>query len=160
MSRIAILTLRAVVLLIGIGTVTVQIALLFPVFTQTLAREQDVTFLPLPVAVLGIALTLCVEAALIAIWALLSMVSRDAIFSRRAFRWVDIIIGSGIVATLLVAGFAIPLIGIGLRDDAPGIIAIVGGAVVAGLAFVLLMIVMRGLLRNATAMRIELSEVV
>lgn len=160
MSQIAILTLRAIVLLIGVGAVIVQIALLFPVFTQTLAREQEFTFLPLPIAVLGIALAVCVEAALIAIWALLSMVRRYAIFTQRAFRWVNVIIGAGIVATLLVGGFGIPLIGIGVRDDAPGVFVIVGGAVVAGLAFVLLMIVMRGLLRNATAMQTELSEVV
>ncbi|WP_309131357.1 DUF2975 domain-containing protein [Brevibacterium sp.] len=160
MSRIAILALRALVLLIGLGAVIVQIALLFPVFTQTLAQERDFTFLPLPIVVLGVALAVCVEAALIAIWALLSMVRRDAIFTQRAFRWVDVIIGAGLVATLLVGGFGILVIGIALRDDAPGLIAIVGGVVVAGLAFVLLMIVMRGLLRNATAMRSELSEVV
>ncbi len=160
MSRFAILALRALVLLIGVGAVIVQIALLFPVFTQTVAQERDFTFLPLPIVVLGVALAVCVEAALLAIWVLLSMVRADAIFTQRAFRWVDVIIGAGIVATLLVCGFGIPLIGVGLRDDAPGVLVIVGGTVVAGLTFVLLMVVMRGLLRTATAMQAELSEVV
>lgn len=160
MSHLSILALRALVLVIGLAAVIVQAALLFPVFTQTLAQEQDLTFLPVPIVVLGVALAACVEAALIAVWVLLSMVRRDAIFTSRAFRWVDVIIGAGIVATLLVCGFGIPVIGVGVRDDAPGLIAIVGGLVVAGVAFVLLMIVMRGLLRSATAMQTELSEVV
>ena len=160
MNRPAILVLRGLVLLIGLGAVIIQIALLFPVLTQTLAQERDLTIPPLPLVVAGVALAGCLEAALAAIWMLLSMVRREAIFSQRAFRWVDVIIGAGSLATLVIAGFGIPLIGLGLREDAPGVVAMVGGTVVAGLAFVLLMVVMRGLLRSATAMRTELSEVI
>lgn len=53
------------------------------------------------VAIVGVA---CVQVALAAVWMLLTMTERDAIFTPRAFRWVDIIIGSSIVATLLAIG--------------------------------------------------------
>ncbi|MFD4260375.1 DUF2975 domain-containing protein [Streptomyces sp. NPDC058534] len=43
------------------------------------------------VAVVGV---VCVQVALAAVWMLLGMVERDAIFTRRAFRWVDTISGS------------------------------------------------------------------
>jgi hypothetical protein len=45
-------------------------------------------------------------------------------------------------------------------DDAPGLILVGGGIALAGAAFSLLMLVMRGLLRKATMLRSELAEVV
>ena len=44
--------------------------------------------------------------------------------------------------------------------DAPGLTAFALGGVICAAAFVLLMIVMRGLLRSATGLRSELAEVV
>lgn len=45
-------------------------------------------------------------------------------------------------------------------DDSPGLGGIGLGVAVAGVAFALLMVVMRGLLRNATVLRHALDEVV
>ncbi|WGW12511.1 DUF2975 domain-containing protein [Saxibacter everestensis] len=160
MSHFAILALRALVILIGLGALILQLVLIFPVYANTVANESDVTILPVPYAVLGVALAVCVEVALVAVWVLLSMVRRGAIFTQRAFRWVDAIIVAGLAATVLVLAFGIHLIGVAMRDDAPGVIVFVGGAVMAGMAFVLLMVVMRGLLRSATALQSELAEVV
>lgn len=58
------------------------------------------------VAILGVA---CVQVVLCAVWMLLDMVERDAVFSRRAFRWVDTVIGATVVATLLAFGVAVHL---------------------------------------------------
>jgi hypothetical protein len=164
MNRVAIAALRGVILLVGLGTLFLQL-LLVPELGAALARgvlaEKDFAAPPPIVPALGITLGLLVELALVALWALLSMVRRDAIFSSRAFRWVDIILCAAAGATLLVVGVAVYwYVVIEPREDAPGVIAVLGAAVLGGIAFMLLGVVMRGLLRNATALRTELAAVV
>ncbi|MYS69852.1 DUF2975 domain-containing protein [Streptomyces sp. SID5926] len=114
------------------------------------------------VAILGVA---CVQVALAAVWVLLGMVERDAVFSRRAFRWVDTVIGATVVATLLAFGVAvhlavaeIPTPGDGMRTL--GALGAAVACVGAGAAFAMLVVVMRGLLGKATALRGELARVV
>ncbi|MFF0648338.1 DUF2975 domain-containing protein [Streptomyces tendae] len=114
------------------------------------------------VAILGVA---CVQVVLGAVWMLLDMVERDAVFSRRAFRWVDTVIGATVVATLLAFGVAVHLAvaEIPSPDDGMQVLGALGAAVAcvgAGAAFVMLVVVMRGLLGKATALRSELAEVV
>ncbi|MFH8704218.1 DUF2975 domain-containing protein [Streptomyces rubrogriseus] len=114
------------------------------------------------VAILGVA---CVQVALAAVWMLLGMVERDAVFSRRAFRWVDTVIGATVVATLLAFGVAVHLAvaEIPTPDDGMQTLGALGAAVAcvgAGAAFAMLVVVMRGLLGKATALRGELARVV
>jgi hypothetical protein len=114
------------------------------------------------VAIIGIA---CVQVALIATWMLLSMVSRDAIFSPRAFRWVDVIIGSALAATLLAAGVCVHLASADIPSPADGmeLIGAMGGALTCvgvGTSFTMLMVIMRNLLRKATDLKAEMAEVV
>ncbi|MFI0574930.1 DUF2975 domain-containing protein [Streptomyces tendae] len=114
------------------------------------------------VAILGVA---CVQVVLGAVWMLLDMVERDAVFSRRAFRWVDTVIGATVVATLLAFGVAVHLAvaEIPSPDDGMQVLGALGAAVAcagAGAAFAMLVVVMRGLLGKATALRSELAEVV
>ncbi|MFD8535460.1 DUF2975 domain-containing protein [Streptomyces rubrogriseus] len=114
------------------------------------------------VAILGVA---CVQVALAAVWVLLGMVERDAVFSRRAFRWVDTVIGATVVATLLAFGVAVHLAvaEIPTPDDGMQTLGALGAAVAcvgAGAAFAMLVVVMRGLLGKATALRGELARVV
>ncbi|MFG2316997.1 MULTISPECIES: DUF2975 domain-containing protein [Streptomyces] len=115
------------------------------------------------VAILGVA---CVQVVLGAVWMLLDMVERDAVFTRRAFRWVDTVIGATAVATLLALGVACHLAVAEIPaapDDGMQLLGALGAAVAcvgAGAAFALLVVVMRGLLSKATALRSELAEVV
>ncbi|WP_217139845.1 DUF2975 domain-containing protein [Streptomyces sp. AC627_RSS907] len=114
------------------------------------------------VAVVGVA---CVQVALVAVWMLLGMVRRDAIFTPRAFRWVDTIIGSSVVATLLAVGVTghLALAEIPSPDGGMDIDSTLGAAVVAagtGAAFAMLVVLMRGLLRKATELKSEMAEVV
>jgi hypothetical protein len=114
------------------------------------------------VAILGVA---CVQVALAAVGVLLGMVERDAVFSRRAFRWVDTVIGATVVATLLAFGVAVHLAvaEIPTPDDGMQTLGALGAAVAcvgAGAAFAMLVVVMRGLLGKATALRGELARVV
>jgi hypothetical protein len=160
MSRLAILALRILLVLVVIGLVCAQV-IIIPIasleFGEAFGSGAVGTFY----TVVGIALVVCVEVALVAIWLLLSMVSRDAIFSRRAFRWVDVIIGAGLAATALAIAVAVHMyFVIEPRLDAPGLIVLAGTGVLGAASFVALMIVMRGLLRSATALQGELAEVV
>jgi hypothetical protein len=114
------------------------------------------------VAIIGVA---CVQVVLGAVWMLLSMVERDAIFSRRAFRWVDTVIGATLVATLLAVGVTghLLLADIPSPDDGMELIGALGAAVTCvgvGAAFAMLVVVMRGLLGKATQLRAEMAEVV
>jgi len=114
------------------------------------------------VAILGVA---CVQITLIAMWMLLAMVERDAIFTLRAFRWVDVIIGSSVAATLLAAGVAGHLFFFSVPepDDGMASLSALGAAVLSvgmGTAFAMLLVIVRGLLRKATDLETEMAEVV
>ncbi|MFD9030767.1 DUF2975 domain-containing protein [Streptomyces sp. NPDC059567] len=114
------------------------------------------------VAIAGVA---CVQIVLAAAWKLLTLVERDAIFSPRAFRWVDIIIGSTIAATMLALAVTchLTLGSIPSPDDGMELISALGAAAATtgiGACLVFLIVTMRSLLRKATNMKSELAEVV
>jgi hypothetical protein len=154
-SQLVILALRGLLVLIALGAVGLQVVLAVVIVTQLAA--PDVVVLAVAYSALGIAAIACVEVALVALWVLLAMVRRGAIFDERAFRWVDVISVAGLVAAVLVAALCAHA---GEIDDAPGLVLIGGGIGLSGVAFALLMVVMRGLLRTATVLRRELDEVV
>lgn len=117
------------------------------------------------VAALRAGIAFAVQVALVAVWMLLTMVQRDAIFTPRAFRWVDVVIGASAVATALALGAAghlavaeIPSPGDG--TDVESALAAATAAVAVGAAFAMLTVVMRSLLRRATSLRSEMAAVV
>jgi Protein of unknown function (DUF2975) len=155
MNRIAIRVLRVLLALLALGAVCLQVV--FVVLIGNRVAESRAEVLPISNSLLAIAAVACMEIILIALWVLLSMVQHEAIFGERAFRWVDAIAAAGLAGAFVVA----VVCGInGDADDAPGLVLIGGGAAVSGIAFALLMVVMRGLLRTATDFRHELDEVV
>ena len=101
----------------------------------------------------------CGQVALLVVWRLLSLVDGGVIFTRRALRWVDVITACGVVATVLSAGVLIHMLAFVPGGGGPMILYL-AACVVGGLAFVLLMVVMRGLLESAIADRTELDEVI
>lgn len=109
--------------------------------------------------VLGIAGVACVQVALIAVWMLLSMISEDAIFTARAFRWVDLVIGATVAATVLTGGTTAYF---WVFDTVTPIGTTMGvtGLMFGGVVMVLFLVVMRGLLKKATALEGELAAVV
>lgn len=150
-----ILALRVLLVLIALGALAGQVVII--VLVALHVSGSDATVLAVAYSVLAVGAIACLEVALAALWVLLSMVRRGAIFDERAFRWVDVISVAGLVAAVLVAALCVH---VGEIDDAPGLVGIGLGVVVAGAAFALLMVVMRGLLRSATLLRRELDEVV
>jgi hypothetical protein len=100
---------------------------------------------------------LCVQVVVVAVWRLLGMVAADRIFSEDAFRWVDLILGAIAVGWTVWLGFGVLVM---VTSDEPGnplAVGILGLAItVAGL----LMLVMRALLRQATALRADMDAVI
>ena len=106
---------------------------------------------------------LCFQAVIVCTWQLLSMVKTDRIFSEAAFRWVNGIVAAFAVAWLALAALATYLTAIiyftpELRD--PGTPLALFGVVLLGAVFVLVMLVLRALLRQATALRSYLEAVI
>lgn len=105
-----------------------------------------------------VAIILCVQVALLCMWRLLSMVAKDRIFEQRAFRLVDVMIACGAVGAALFAIAAVILIVAQALPPVVALFLIMGFFGAAGVA--LLLVVMRGLLRTATALGDELAAVV
>ncbi|WP_030160431.1 DUF2975 domain-containing protein [Glycomyces sp. NRRL B-16210] len=116
-----------------------------------------------PYTIAGIVGIACIQVVLVAAWVLLGMIERDAIFSARAFRWVDVIIGATVAASLTAASVTVHL----LFSDIPapemeliGAVGATGLCAAAGATFAMLLFIMRGLLRKATELQAEMAEVV
>ncbi|GEK23510.1 DUF2975 domain-containing protein [Cellulomonas xylanilytica] len=165
MGRLAILALRAVIALMFASLLVVQ-GMVVPAIGRDLEEAgPDVAHLQWPMMIIVFLGVLAVQVALVCIWQLLTMVRRDTVFSAAAFRYVDIIIGAAVGATLLAIVLSF-LLAPG-EDVAPGIVLliVIGGMGTAGIA--LLVLVLRILLAKAmaldttaTTLRAELDEVI
>ena len=157
MTMLASRLLRVALVVLLLGTVLAQV--LLPVFASEEGRIfPEVAHLVVPYSVAGILFIACVQVALLVVWRLLSMVNGGVIFTRRALRWVDVITACAAVATVMCTGPMIHLlffVGVG-----GPLILWLAACLAGGLAFVLLMVVMRGLLESAIADRTELDEVI
>lgn len=162
MGNPAVLALR-IVLAIGLaGSLFVQ-AVMVPLLAIDLDEAPAAARVPVAVIVLlGIA---AVQVTMGCVWRLLTMVRRGTVFSRAAFRYVDIVIGAVVVASLLTFSLGVTLAP--GEAVAPGIVLLIGGAgvMVAGVA--LLVLVLRTLLAQAVArdaearhLQAELNEVI
>ena len=97
------------------------------------------------------------QVVIVSTWKLLTMVKRDRIFSKAALGWVDAIVWATLTAWILLLGVFIYIV---LNADDPGVpmllmLMLVGVAVLG-----LLMVVMRALLRQATALRTDMEAVI
>lgn len=159
MNRASIIALRVFIVLLVPVTLLGQVVVI-PSFARSTAQIfPEVDYLALPYSIAAIAAVGCVQVAFLAVWMLLAMVSRRAIFTERAVRWVDVIIAAALIATMVSLGIGLHLAFV-VQAGGPAIVGAFGAALIGGVAFVPLMIVMRGLLRTATTLENELAEVV
>jgi hypothetical protein len=157
MDMLVIRLLRVSIVVFLLGSVLGQ--LLVPVAAAGAAKTfPEVEYLVIPYSVIGILVIACGQVALLVVWRLLSMISGGVIFARGALRWVSVITICAAVATILNAGVWVHLLAV--HGGGPGIILWLVASTACGIAFVLLMIVMRGLLDAAIADRTELAEVI
>ena len=103
------------------------------------------------------------QIVIVCTWRLLTLVRSDRIFSEKSFAWVDVIVWTMAMAWLLLAGVAAYLVAViyftpELRD--PGTPILLFGMALIGGVVVLVIVVLRALLRQATTLRTDLEEVI
>ena len=161
MGNLTIYILRAVIAISLAGSLVVQTVLL-PLIWADLEKEAMPARIGF-VVILGLGV-LTMQIFAICVWRLLTLVRRGAVFSQRAFRYVDVIIGAIAAAAVLTLALAVLLAPGGV---APGIVGLICGASCVLMGMALLVVVMRRLLvqaidrdAEARALRSELDEVV
>ncbi len=158
MNVIVVRLLRVALVVLLLGSVLAQV--LVPLFGS---MEEGIfpvlAYLVVPYSAAGILVIACGQVTLLVVWRLLSLIEGGVIFTRRALRWVDVITGCGALATLLSVGVLLHLIAVVGAHNATLVLGLIA-ALAGGSAFVLLMVVMRGLLEWAIADRTELDAVI
>lgn len=153
-----ILALRALIALMLLLLLTAQTVAVPFVAAGFAERYPEFAALRVPGVIAAVLLIVCVEATFVCVWQLLSLVSRDVIFSRAAFRWVDGIRFALIAATTIVAVSFVLLLVVGATTPSISLLAVFGVVIGGGLC--LLVVVMRGLLEKALRLEEDLAEVV
>lgn len=146
LTWVALAALAAVVLALGVALLDTV-----PLWARQSPEFADVeTLVTVDMLVVGV----CSLLALAIVALLVAAVNDGRIFDRASLRLVDLLVGTIAVVTLTLAGTLPFLPG----PPAVGLVVLGGALTTATLALVLL--VLRALLRRATAMEDELAEVV
>lgn len=165
MGTPTVVAMRVVLAAVLLGSLFVQVIMvpLLAADLQELSPERQ--WLVAPIVVLVVLGIVTVQVTAICVWRLLTMARRGTVFSRGAFRYVDIIIGSIATAAVLVFAFG-ALLAPG-EAVAPGVVLLIGGVGVLIIGVVLIVVVLRALLRQAidrdaraSALEAELDEVI
>ncbi len=154
----AIVILQLLLAFVFLATLSVQIGLL-PYYAHASALAYPIlAWIEVPCLVVAILVVACAQVVLVAVSALLVLTARDRIFRPRAFLFVDIIIGTILVAAALCLGLGLWL-QLAAGFDSPADVELYVAAAL-GLGLALLVGVLRGLLKRATQLDADLAEVV
>ncbi|MEU2249382.1 DUF2975 domain-containing protein [Streptomyces sp. NPDC019224] len=166
MGKLTVLTLRSVIVALLAGAGCLQVVMAVLLFCETGGGDSATAGIPrIPVLLIGILGIACAETVLACIWRLLTMARRGTVFSRPAFRYVDVVTGAFTGAALLLWTLGVVLAP--GEAVAPGVVLLIGvaGLAVGGVALVVL--VLRTLLAQAvdrdvqaSRMQAELDEVI
>jgi hypothetical protein len=162
LPRFVVHALRVLLVLTGLGLL---LGLVMSVPGQIFGGPDDGDLNPIrwPVFVALELAVLCLLVVVVCTWRLLSMVQADRIFSTDAFRWVDLIVWAALgvwLCMVTIAGTVSVFLYVTpeLRD--PGLPMLLCGLSVASGGIVLLLVVMRALLGQATALRRDMDAVI
>lgn len=158
MQRPTIVILKVLILLLIGLLVVCQVGVIPATATSMAARYPEFAHLEVPGIVIGVVFVLCAQVVLVCVWRLLDLVGVHGTFSERAFVWVDVALGAVVLATALVAGSLGLLLAARAAAPSISILCLLGIVVGAGLS--LLLVVLRGLLRKASQLEHDMSEVV
>ncbi|GAA1860968.1 DUF2975 domain-containing protein [Microbacterium koreense] len=158
MQRSTIVILKGLIGVLLAMILACQIFVVPLVAEQSAWRYHQIAYLQVPGIVIGILFLACVQVVLICVWRLLSLVREDAIFTQPTVPEVDVSLWAVAFATLLVAVTLVTLTASGVMNGSITLLCVLGIVVGAGLS--LLIVVLRGLLRKATQLEHDLSEVV
>lgn len=126
-------------------------------FAHMAKESPEDAYLRWPLTALAVFWVLCVQVVIVATWMLLTRVKKDRIFSPASLRWVDAIVWAIAAAWVVLVGV---FLYVGFRADDPGMPMLLFLMVVGVAVLGLLMVVMRALLRQATALRTDMEAVI
>lgn len=163
MKIFTIIALKSIIALALAGSLVV-LGLILPAAWRDLQHGntplwQQIAFISIPTASV-----ITMQVFGVCVWRLLTLVRKGSVFSKAAFGYVNVLIGTFVVAALLAftpAGILAP------GEMAPGVVGLIGGAGLILSGFALLVGVMRQLLTQAIeyqsearTLRSELDEVI
>lgn len=156
MGSWAVRALRAVLAVVFVGTVFVQVLMVWMLISGSDPEDGSRPLTAFRViTVLGM---VAAQFALVCVGRLVGMVRRGTVFSHAAFRYVNGVIGAIVAVALL--WFTVTAVNApGQRED-PGVTLIMAGIGLAILGVALVVLVMRMLLAQATELKAELDEVI
>ncbi|GAA4315031.1 DUF2975 domain-containing protein [Klenkia terrae] len=130
----------------------------FPGQFAALAREDaDLAWARWPLTAVAVGTLLGFEVVVVATWKLLGMVERDRIFTTDALPWVDLIVRATAAGG---AVFAVGFVLVGFAAEDPGLPLLLFLVLVGIVVVELVVLVLRSLLRQATALRSDLDGVI
>ena len=110
-----------------------------------------------PLTALAVFWVLCLQVVVVSTWRLLGLVRDGRIFRPASLPWVDAMIAAVAAGWVVLAAVFVL---VGLHADDPGLPMVLLALVLIGAVVGLLLVVMRGLLRDATALRSDLEAVI
>jgi hypothetical protein len=159
-----IVALLRVLLVLAFGFLLVMQVMSVPGdILHDVRRAPEAARLLLPVLVVAEVVLLSFQVVIVCTWKLLTMVKKDRIFSVASMSWVNGIVWAVAGAWAVFTGLAVYLTAViyftpEWRD--PGAPLLLFGIVLMGAVVVLIMLVMRALLRQATVLRSDMEEVI
>jgi len=156
-ERRVVVPLR-VCLVVLFGVLVVLETMSLPGQWAHLAEESpEDAHLRWPLTAVTVFWVVCMQVVVVCTWQLLGLVRADRIFTPASMRWVD-----GIIAAIAAAwvSFLAAFVWVGVRADDPGLPMLMFLLLCCGAVLGLLMVVLRALLRQATALRTDLEAVI
>ena len=158
MNRRLARILQVVVVVAVLGLLLAQVVVV-PVASGWMAvAYPEFAWARWPLAISLIAVLACVQVALLATWKLLGQVADEEIFSGSARRWVDLMLGA--LGAAWTVAFATTVWQTAQNVSAPWIVLAELLGLLVGMAVLLLIVVLRGLLLRATDLKVEMDAVV
>ncbi len=158
MNRVTIVSLKSLIAVL-LGLLLLCQVVVVPLIAASMAeRLPPLAYLQWPGVIAATIFVLCLQAALVCVWRLLTLAREGIIFNARAFRYVDVILIAIVVATLVVLASLVIITATGASSPSIGLLGVLG--VVVGSMLALLVVVLRGLLTKAAQLESDLAEVV
>ncbi|MFG2095760.1 DUF2975 domain-containing protein [Streptomyces sp. NPDC048612] len=154
MGKLTVLALRAVMVALHAGAVfaqAVMVAMLTGAWEESVLADRRT-----PVLVITVLGVVTAQVVLVCVWRLVTMVQRGTVFSHAAFRYVHLVIGAFVAASLLVLALGAVLAP--GEFVPPGVVALLGGVSLAIFGNALIVLVLRMLLTQAVARDVEASQ--
>ncbi|WP_234038667.1 DUF2975 domain-containing protein [Micromonospora coerulea] len=120
-------------------------------------ESPDFAYLRWPATAVSVFWVLCVQVVIVSTWKLLTLVKNDRIFSAASLAWVDAIVWAIAAAWVVLVGV---FLYVGFNADDPGLPLLLFLMTIGVTVLGLLMVVMRALLRQATALRTDMEAVI